>query len=195
MTTQPPIFQEVYFDPTTGGGIPAAIGTIVQLKGGTQAWAKSGAGNTDWVSHPSAGGGGTADGVSIDGNGTVSTPFSVIPSYIQGLVAPSLPKAGANLTDASVSKNPASDAASVYTLPAATLSANRVLTLGVTGSPVTNSVVQVIRRDLTNKTYTVQDDVASSLIVFGASPASPQGATFYFDGTHFKLLNFFYVAA
>ncbi len=150
-------------------------------------------GGATWT--PIGGGGGVADGVSIDGDGTIATPFSVIPAYIEGLVAPTLPKAGANLTDADATKSPASDAASVYTLPAATLSANRVLTLGVAGSPVTDAVVQVIRRDLTAHTYTVKDDAATSLIVFASGPASPQGATFYYDGTHYVFLNFFYVAA
>lgn len=103
------------------------------------------------------------------------------------------PNPGADLTDADVTKNPASDEASMYTLPAATLTGNHVLTLGVTGSPITNSIVQVVRRDLTGNTYTVKDDAATTLVVFGAAPSTPQAATFYFDGTHYVFLNFWYV--
>ena len=88
----------------------------------------------------------------------------------------------------------ASDKASEYTLPAATLSANHVLTLGVTGSPVTSSIVQITRRDLTAHTYTVKDDAGTTLLVFGSAPTAPQGASFSYNGTHFVLASFFYVA-
>ena len=104
-------------------------------------------------------------------------------------------KAGAALTDADVTKNPASDKASVYTLPAATLTGAHILTLGVTGTPVTKSIVTVVRRDLTANTYTVKDDAAATLIVFGASPGSPEAAVFSFDGTHYVLDSFSYIAA
>jgi len=110
-----------------------------------------------------------------------------------GVEADGAPRAGNDLTNASITRNPAVDAASVYTLPHI-LSANHVLTLGVSGSPVTNSIVQVIRRDLSGFTYTVNDDAGTPLIVFAASPVSAQGATFYFDGTHYVRLNFFYAA-
>lgn len=102
--------------------------------------------------------------------------------------------AGAALTDAALTVNPASDNASEYTLPAATLTANRVLTLGVTGSPVTGSLVQITRRDLTAHTYTVQDDASTSLLVFASAPTTAQGASFRFNGTHFTFSSFFYVA-
>ena len=105
------------------------------------------------------------------------------------------PAVGSNLGNASVTINPASDRSSLYTLPVSTLSTNRTLTLGVGGSPVTNSVLQVVRRDLTNNTFTVNDDAATELIVFAPAPTSPEGATFYYTGTHYALLNFFYVAA
>jgi hypothetical protein len=52
----------------------------------------------------------------------------------------------------------------------------------------------VVRRDLTGNTYTVKDDAATTLIVFGTTPATPQGATFYYTGTRYALLNFFYSA-
>ena len=45
----------------------------------------------------------------------------------------------------------------------------------------------------TGNTYTVKDDAATTLVVFGASPATPQAATFYYDGTHYVFLNFWYV--
>ena len=106
------------------------------------------------------------------------------------------PKQAANLTDASPTVNPGTDAASQYTLPAATLSVNRTLTLGTTGSPPTNLVVQVIRRDLTAHTFAIVNGGtgAGTMLTFASAPASAQGASFYFDGTNWNLLNFFYVA-
>lgn len=104
-----------------------------------------------------------------------------------------LPNPGANLPDTDTTVNPASDSASIYRLLADTLTNNRTLTLGVAGSPVTNSIVQIIRHDLTANTYTVNDDAATPLFTFPASPTTPQAATFFFDGTHYVFLNFFYV--
>lgn len=104
------------------------------------------------------------------------------------------PKAGANLTNADATINPASDAASLYTLPAATLTGAHILTLGVSGSPITNSIVQLIRRDLTSNTYTIKDDAGTTLLVFASGPSGAQGASFYFNGTHYVFLSFYYVA-
>jgi hypothetical protein len=102
-----------------------------------------------------------------------------------------VPKAGANLTNADVTRNPGTDAASIYTLPGpTTLTGSHILTLGVTGSPATNLVVQVIRRDTTVNTYTVKDDAGTTLTTLAAGI----GASFYFNGTHFALLSTYYVA-
>jgi hypothetical protein len=107
------------------------------------------------------------------------------------------PKAGTDLTNADLSKAPATDAASVYTLPAATLSANHTLTLATTGSPATGLVVTVVRRDLTAHTYAVINGGvgAGTLLTFASAPATAQGAKFKFDGTDWSLVEFFYVAA
>lgn len=104
-----------------------------------------------------------------------------------------MPNPGANLPDSNATVDPAVDSASVYRLPENTLTGNRVLTLDVNGSPVTNSIVQITRHDLGAFTYEVQDDAATSLFTFPASPSTPQAAAFYFDGTHYAFLNFFYV--
>jgi hypothetical protein len=104
------------------------------------------------------------------------------------------PATGSNLTDADATVNPASSAISASTLPVATLSANRTLTLGVSGSPVTGHIYQVIRRDLTARTYTVKDDAGTTLFTFASSPTTAQGATFYYNGTHYAFLSFYYVA-
>lgn len=105
-----------------------------------------------------------------------------------------VPVRGSDLTNADVTVNPASDKATLYSLPAATLTANHVLTLGVSGSPITNSVVQIERRDLTSNTYTVKNDSGTSLLIFAATPTGAQGASFYFDGTHYNFLSFYYIA-
>lgn len=104
-----------------------------------------------------------------------------------------MPNPGANLDNTDATVDPAVDAASVYRLPADTLTGNHTLTLDVNGSPVTNSIVQITRFDLSANTYEILDDAATSLFTFSANPATPQAATFYFDGTHYKFLNFFYV--
>jgi hypothetical protein len=104
------------------------------------------------------------------------------------------PATGANLGNADATINPASDKASLYLLPAGTLTAARVLTLGVSGAPITSSVLQVVRRDLSANTLTVNDDAGTTLLTFAASPTTAQGATFYYTGTHYALLSFYYVA-
>jgi hypothetical protein len=96
-----------------------------------------------------------------------------------------LPTVGVDLTDA--------DATIIVTggcqrtLPAATLTANRVLTLGVTGSPVKFQKITVVRRDATVRTFTVKDNAAATLLVL------PVGfsADFVYDSvaTHFILLS------
>lgn len=112
-----------------------------------------------------------------------------IPSSGGGAV----PRQGANLTDADATVNPASSQISASLLPAGTLSANRVLTLGVTGSPVTGHIYQVLRYDLTANTYAVKDDAATTLYTFAASPTTAQGVTFYYNGTHYAYLSFYYL--
>ena len=54
----PPIFQIVYSDPSTGNGLAAAVGTIVQLSGGTAAWQKTGTSSTAWTAIVGGAGGG-----------------------------------------------------------------------------------------------------------------------------------------
>lgn len=106
------------------------------------------------------------------------------------------PRPGTNLGNASVTINPASDAASSYTMPVATQTADRTITLGTSGSPATNSIVQVVRRDLSAHSLVIVNGGtgAGTLFTFGPSPATAQGATFYFDGTDYHFLNVFFVA-
>ncbi len=110
---------------------------------------------------------------------------------LDGLIEPAV---GSNLTDADATVNPASSAISASVLPASTLTANRVLTIGVSGSPATGLVYQVVRRDLSAHTYTVKDDAGTTLFTFAASPSGAQGASFYYSGTHFVYLSSYYVA-
>jgi hypothetical protein len=104
-------------------------------------------------------------------------------------------KAGTNLTDADATINPAAARASEYTLPAAvTLTAGRTVTLGTTGTPVTNSIVRIVRRSLGGNTLTIVNGGGGggTLLVFGASPSSPEAADFFYDGTNWSLLTFSY---
>jgi hypothetical protein len=116
-------------------------------------------------------------GLTVDGS-NVATPAQVI------------------LSNTGQTVNPGIDNASQYLLPSGSLNAATSLTLGTSGSPATNLVVQVIRRDLTGNTYAIVNGGAGAgtLLTFSASPKTAQGGAFKFDGTNWSLLNFFYVA-
>lgn len=105
------------------------------------------------------------------------------------------PNPGANLTDANATIQPNTDKASEYTLPAATLSTNRSLTIGVTGPPITDSIVQIVRRDLSANTYTVINGGAGAgtLFTFPGGTVTPQAVTCIFDGANWILLNMWWV--
>lgn len=130
----------------------------------------------------------------VDGWRWVVQATGITPTQSAKLAAVDLFQAGTALTDASATITPAADKASEYTLPAATLTANRTLTLGVTGSPVTGSLVQITRRDLTAHTFLVQDDASTALFTFGSAPTAPQGICCRYNGTHYEFVSFFYVA-
>jgi hypothetical protein len=105
---------------------------------------------------------------------------------------------GANLTDANATINPGTDKASEYTLPASTLSTNRTLTLGTSGSPVTYGYVLIVRRDLSANTYTVNNGGGGGTgtgfsYTFPASPTTPQAAIFLYDGTNWNLVAVLYL--
>jgi hypothetical protein len=104
-------------------------------------------------------------------------------------------RAGADLAPGNTTIQPTTDSASIYTLQLGTLVANGSVILGHAGPPVTSSIVQIIRRDLSAYTYGVKnwDGTLIPNATFVASPASPQGMSFYFDGTNYNLLSFYYV--
>ena len=144
-----------------------------------------------------------------NGTGGSASPTAITPAAAAALLPAATPSAAgvavagtvapiqaALLTDASPTVSPGTDAASQYTLPAATLTANRTLTLGTGGSPATNLVVQIIRRDLTAHTFAIVNGGGGggTLLTFASGPATAQGASFYYDGTNWNFLNFFYVA-
>lgn len=101
------------------------------------------------------------------------------------------PAIGAALTGAtSQTVNPASDAASLYALTS-TRTTNGTLTLGVSGSPITSSVVSIWIQAGGAFTYTIQDDASTTLATVPAN-ASRQVYDFYFNGTHYVFLSFVY---
>lgn len=101
------------------------------------------------------------------------------------------PKRGSDLTDANATINPAASGASDFLLPATTLTAPRVLTLGTGGGPGTNYIVRISRFDLTANTYTVNNGGPGSgtLFTFPSGPANPTGASFYFNGANWVYLS------
>jgi hypothetical protein len=86
--------------------------------------------------------------------------------------------AGANLTNVDATINPGTDAASIYTMPAATMNAARVITLGVTGTLIAGvSTVWIERRDLTANTLTIRNGGTNGTVIPDVVlPASPGNA-------------------
>ena len=109
--------------------------------------------------------------------------------------------AGTALTNADATINPGTDKASEYTLPAATLNAPHVLTMGTGGTPTTGLTVWIIRRDLTANTYTINNGgaggsaVAGKTVILPASPGKPMGACWYYDGIDWNLTAVVYIVA
>lgn len=128
---------------------------------------------------------------------SISTNTTNIATNLASIQALNKPIEGAALTNADVTKNPASDGASEYTLPAATLSANHTLTLGVTGSPPTGLIVTIVRRDRTNKTYAVINGGTNggTMFTFAASPGQDQAISFMYNSVDWVPCGFQYVAA
>lgn len=85
-----------------------------------------------------------------------------------------IPTQGANLTDADVTINISQGAQRV--LPAATLTANRIVTLGTTGSPITGESIAILRRDSTAFTLTIKNNAGTTLIVL---PVSTRFAAYF----------------
>jgi hypothetical protein len=99
------------------------------------------------------------------------------------LLGSEIPTAGTNLADANATITIAGGAQ--YILPAATLTANRVITMGVTGSPLTGETIAIFRRGTEAFTLTIQDDAATSLFVI---PASTRFTVFLrYSGSHWVL--------
>jgi hypothetical protein len=104
---------------------------------------------------------------------------------------------GSALTDASTTVNPGSDAVSQYVLPAATLTTNRTLTIGTSGSPVTGSLVRIVRQDLTGNTYAIANGGGGggTIFTFGATPTKVTALTVFFNGSDWVLVGFQYLKA
>jgi hypothetical protein len=105
------------------------------------------------------------------------------------------PAQGSNLTDTNATINPGSDLDSQYTLPAATLSTNRTLTIGTTGTPVTGLLVRIVRVDATGNTYAVINGGTNggTVFTFAASPTKIQAITVYYNGVDYVLVGFEYL--
>jgi len=109
---------------------------------------------------------------------------TIVGGYTQGVVN------GANLTDANNTITLNGSGASpgftgggnLYTMPAATMSAARTITLGVGGAKKGDTLA-IMRRDVTANTLTIQDDAATTLAVFPINLKS--SGVFQFNGTHF----------
>jgi len=105
------------------------------------------------------------------------------PTLARVLVSLSSDAPGASLTDAAATI--LVSAGKWRVLPAATLSAARVLTLGTTGA-VAGDIITVTRLDVTANTYTIANGGGGggNVVVF---PVSKQSfADCYFDGTNWS---------
>jgi hypothetical protein len=131
---------------------------------------------------------------------TSDVPPAADRQYLSALQLAGLdtPLAGAPLTDASVTIDPGSDAASQYTLPAATLTDDRILTLGVAGPPLTEQRGRIVRRDATAHSYTVVNGGAGGAGSMSIAIPAPAGGhalalDYIFDGTNFTSLGLTYL--
>lgn len=120
---------------------------------------------------------------------TASTPGAMPASLYASTVAltDSEPpvKAGANLADTDATIQPATDNASQYTLPAATLTMNRTLTLGTT-SAWAGLMVRIVRKDVTANTLAV-----GALFTFPESTA--MAAWFQYTGNDWIFISAGYI--
>jgi len=90
---------------------------------------------------------------------------------------------GENLTDADATANPATDKASVYVLPANTLTADRILTAGVGGGPPATLIFYVVVQPQTHA-YTIKSDAGATLFT-GGNNTQTLIYTLYLTGGHF----------
>lgn len=102
---------------------------------------------------------------------------------------------GAVLGDASPTVNPAAEAASAYLMPAATQTANRSITVGITGSPAAGLTVTFFRYDLSAFTLALVNGGpgAGTQFTFPATPSKPQACALTFDGTNWGSATFYYL--
>ena len=105
---------------------------------------------------------------------------------------------GTNLGDSSPTINPGSDNASFYTMPVGTMTANRTITLGVTGTLYAGaSTVWILRRDLTAHTLTISNGgtngTAVPSIVLPTSPPGPMMVGATYDGSDWYIHTMMYV--
>jgi hypothetical protein len=122
-------------------------------------------------------------------------PLVVVAGKIQQLQQPvdylnTIVPSPTPLGDASVTINPGTDGVSLYTMPAGTMTTNRVITVGAGGSAnliagVTTVYIQ--RRDLTANTLTIRNGGANGTaiadVVLPASPANATVVGVTWDGT------------
>lgn len=99
-------------------------------------------------------------------------------------ILPLTPVIGSPLTDADTSINISEGSQRI--LPEGTLTADRVLTLDVSGSPITGESICIVRLDTVPQTYTINDDASTTLVVL-PSTSIRYTAYFKFDGTHYVL--------
>lgn len=96
-------------------------------------------------------------------------------------VQQSSPTLGVNLTDADATINIGQGSRRV--LPAATLSSNRTVTLGTTGSPVTNEILRIERFDATANTLAIVNGGPGAGTLYTFPVSVTRAADFQWNGT------------
>ena len=141
-----------------------------------------------------------ANAIVGNNTGSPATPIALTPAQVLPFLGLDALTPGTALTNADATINPGTDKASEYTLPAATLNAAHVLTMGTGGTPTTGLTVWIIRRDLTANIYTVNNGgpagaAVGKTVILPASPGKPMGACWYFDGVNWNLTAVVYIVA
>lgn len=130
---------------------------------------------------PAAAGGTVTTSGSISGDGSVGSP--ILSTKLNAILNMAR---GADIPDADTTVNPGTDMASEYHV-LGPLTANRVLTLGTGGTPLTAQAVTIVNYDTSAFTLTVKNDLVTTLFTFGASPGAGviRWHQSYFSGVHF----------
>lgn len=125
--------------------------------------------------------------------GPLATDWSNLATVVAATTATVVTASGSALADADYLLQPFTDKASQYKVPALTLSANRNITLGVTGPPITGTLVRIVRLDVSAFTIAfLNGGTNGGTLVAAVAPGQACSFTFYYNGADWVFVGFEY---